>query len=76
MKLLFLLLHSLFLRIYCNESNNVEMESGFDGEILPELSVNVVNGYDFPVEVYYDDGNGGILLVSLLEDNYFISIAI
>jgi hypothetical protein len=42
----------------------IDSETNFDGEIFPELQVNVVNGFDFPVEVYYDDNQGGILLVS------------
>jgi hypothetical protein len=43
----------------------MESETNFagGGEIHPQLRVNVVNGFDFPVEVYYDDNQGGILLV-------------
>jgi hypothetical protein len=44
----------------------IEYENDFDGNVAAasnELRVNVINEYDFPVEVYYEDSRGGILLV-------------
>lgn len=62
MKFIFFLFSYFSLSL--QTENNIEIENNFDGEIIPEISVNVINGYDFPVEVYFDDNQGGILLVS------------
>ncbi len=43
-------------------------------EVSSQLVVNVVNGYDFPIEVYYDDNEGGMLLVSLLSLSLYFSL--
>jgi hypothetical protein len=56
----------------------IEYENDFDGTNIAaaasrELRVNVINGYDFPVEVYYDDSQGGILLVCCRLSSLFTS---
>lgn len=76
---IFLLYRITFLSgisLALNDQNDMKMQYEFDdnGEILSsstssssELQVTIVNNYDYPVEVYYDDNNQGILLVSTHE---------
>lgn len=62
-----LLIHSLVIATGATGvEDTIEYENDFDGTnaaVSRELRVNVINRYDFPVEVYYDNNQGGVLLV-------------
>lgn len=65
----FLLFLNFLYFLKC-ENNKIEVINSLEGEIFSsnELVVNVINGFDFPIEIYFLDQNKeGILLV-----RYFI----